>query len=201
MGKLAQILRLAAIVAGVSAGATWASPIQFVYTGVGSGALNGVSFAASNFTITEFADTSNRQNCTFQPCTFIDATSTTITISSLGTFHFLTPTRTIVAGGVVFFAHAGQFGPNLYDLAPDPPAVDNYMLDASIGPLIAFGLLNQWMALPLMNTTGGILIFDQTIGQSSPGSFRAILVPEPNPLALFAAGALALGWSLRKRSQ
>ena len=73
----------------------------------------------------------------------------------------MTPTRTIVSGGVVFFAHAGEFGPNLYDLVPDPPALDNYMLDASIGPLFAFGLLNQWTALPLIDTSGGILIFRQ----------------------------------------
>jgi hypothetical protein len=201
MGNLAQVVRLAAIVAVVSAGATWAKPIEFVYTGVGSGALNGVPFAASNFTITEFANTSNRQSCTFGFCTFIDDTSATITISGLGTFHFLTPTRTLVSGGVVFFAHAGEFGPNLYDLVPDPPALDNYMLDTSIGPLFAFGLLNQWTALPLIDTTGGILIFDDTIGQDSPGSFQAILVSEPQPLALLAAGALALGWSLRKRTR
>jgi hypothetical protein len=200
LGSLAQVVRLAAIVAAVSAGATWASPIEFVYTGVGSGTLNGVPFAASNFTITEFADTSNRQSCTLGDCTFIDDTSATITISSLGTFHFLTPTRTVVSGGVVFFAHAGEFGPNLYDLVPDPPALDNYMLDASIGPLFAFGLLNQWTALPLIDTTGGILIFDDTIGQDSPGSFQAILVPEPQPLALLAGGAIGLGWSVRKRT-
>jgi PEP-CTERM motif len=113
----------------------------------------------------------------------------------------LTPTRTIVSDGVVFFAHAGEFGPNLYDLVPDPPALDNYMLDASIGPLFAFGLLNQWTASPLIDTTRGILIFDDTNGQDSPGSFQAILVPEPQPLALLAAGALALGWSRRKRTR
>jgi len=201
MRTLAQVVRVAAIAAVVSAGATWAGPIEFVYTGVGSGTLNGVPFAASNFTITEFADTSNRQSCTFGLCTFIDDASATITISGLGSFDFLTPTRTIVSGGVVFLAHAGEFGPNLYDLVPDPPALDNYMLDASIGPLFAFGLLNQWTALPLVDTTGGILIFDDTIGQDSPGSFQAILVPEPQPFALLAGGALALGWSLRKRTR
>jgi len=43
-------------------------PIDFVYTGVGSGTLNGAPFAASSFTITEFADTSNRQSCIFGGC-------------------------------------------------------------------------------------------------------------------------------------
>jgi len=200
MRNLAQVVRLAATVALVSAGAASATPIEFVYTGVGIGTLNGAPFAASSFTITEFANTSNRQSCVFGVCTFIDDTAASITISGIGTFDLLTPTRTIVSGGVVFFAHAGQLGANLYDLAADPPALDNYMLDASIGPIFAFGLLNQWTALPLIDTTGGILIFEDTVGQGSPGSFRATLIPEPQILALLAAGALGLGWSVRKRS-
>jgi hypothetical protein len=125
----------------VSAGATWAGPIEFVYTGVGSGALNGVPFAASNFTITEFADTSNRQSCTFGLCTFIDDTSATITISGLGTFHFLTPTRTVVSGGLSFSRMLAN-RPNPTTV-PDPPALDNYMLDARFGPALRVWLVES----------------------------------------------------------
>lgn len=175
MPKLTHFLRMVASLAFLGASAALATPIQFTYTGVGSGTLNGVPFADSAFRISARADTSNRQSCTFGVCTFVDHGSASIAISGLGTFDLLTSTRTVVSGDVAFFAHAGQLGPNLYDIAADPGLLDEYDLDTSVGPINAFGLLNQWTALPLVNTTGGTLVFNDTVGQESPGSFQATL--------------------------
>src|SRR5450432_1124580 len=117
MPNIMLVVRLVATIALLSANATWATPIKFVYTGVGSGTLNGVPFAASAFTITAFADTSSRQNCTVGVCVFVGHTTASIAISGGGTFDFLTPTETLVGGGIVYFLRPGPPAFNLYDLA------------------------------------------------------------------------------------
>ena len=56
-----------------------------------------------------------------------------------------------------------------------------------IGPISGSGELLQWTFTPQINTTGGILIFNNGF---SDATFTA--VPEPASLAIFVVGGMAL---------
>src|SRR2546428_1356243 len=92
----------------LASGVVWATPIEFIHTGTGSGTIGATSFTNAAFTITEFSDTSSRQSCG-GGCFFIDDAVATIAISGVRTFTFLTRTRTFVnqAISLIRFSRAG----------------------------------------------------------------------------------------------
>ena len=185
----------ALMMANIPAGAS-AQVMQFTHTGSGSGTLDGVPFPMTNFVITSFADTGNRQNVGGHVW-FIDHTSSSISIAGLGNFDILTETRTFVNSGseMVGFSRGGAGGYDLFQ-GPHDALFGSWDMLTPIGPISELGRLKQWSSyLPLINTTGGILIFNDTPGWTS-ATFSAI--PEPATLWLLALGALAL---IRRRKR
>ena len=185
------LVLLLATAAGASA-----TPISYTDTGFGSGTLNGVAFGGAAplaFTITALGDTANRLSCG-GACLSNDNTSASITITGLGTFAFVTPTRFFANVGIVGFSRAGVGGADLFD-GPNIPAWD--ML-TSLGPIAGTGTLLQWGNAPVV-TSGGTLVFNNG---SSAATFTATVgpqstVPEPATLLLLGSGLVAT--SLRQR--
>ena len=185
---------IAAVLALSFAGIASADPIRFVYTGTGSGSLNGSNFSDAAITITALGDTSARQS--FSGGFFIDHTSAMIEIAGVGTVAFVTGTRTFMNNAVdaLGFSRAGSGGNDLYNGANavvDWDMLSNYSLSG------VFGLL-QW-ALTNVDTSGGVLLFASSQTQ---GSFTATLerdVPEPATFGLLLGGLFALS-RMRRRA-
>lgn len=195
---LSVLSRMIILTVAVVSGSVFAGPIQFIYTGTGSGTSNGNAFSNAAFTITETADTSSRQSCG-PGCFFIDDTTASINIVGFGALTLVTKTKTSISGNEVFFSRATFTGSDLFD-GPANNALLGYGLLTSIGPVAGAGTLLQWSSSPVV-TSGGVLIF--TDG-TTDASFRAIAsvasVPEPQTWFLLGAGALGFGLARRKRT-
>lgn len=185
------LLGLAAAFFAVS---TWAAPIVYKYSGQASGTLGNQAFQNEAFLITAYGDTANvgpwccsqRQNT---------STSATITLGSLGTVTFLTPSHTWWADNCCtgFGANLGANWltlavPGIYDLISDyAPYFDP-----------TASTQNQFTNV---STSGGSL----TIARLTNGAtFEAVTgggqLPEPASLALVMA-ALTGGALARRRQR
>jgi hypothetical protein len=145
--------------------------ITFTHTGdSGSGSIDGNPFSNQAFTITATADTLDIQS--FSGGFFIDHATACITIDNVGTFDFVTPTRTFVAndGSIVGFSRAGAGGLDLYN-GPVDSAFSSWDMLSSIGPISGATGLLQWTSLPVI-TDGGQLIFNNDF---TTGSFEAVV--------------------------
>jgi hypothetical protein len=123
---------------------------------------------------------------------YIDHTSAIIEIVGVGTFGFVTPTRTVVnnaGGGRVGFSHAGPTGPALFTGPTNATFID-WDMTTSIGPISGVdGRLTQWNREPFIETTGGrLILFDE---EDVPVTFTAeVTVPGPAPLAMLPLAAV-----------
>ena len=185
----ASVIRLRALPISVGF-AAWAipasaAPIVITHSGIGSGTLGTNTFVNADFTITENADTANRQS--FINGFYIDDTSANIFINGLGTFSFTTGTRTFVEqfGMIVGFSQAGVNGMDLFD-GPTNAVFSTWNMLTSVGPVSGNGMLLQWSLLPFTTTTGGQLTFDSA--NAVPTVFTAAVVPEPAAVTLAALG-------------
>jgi hypothetical protein len=135
-----------------------ASIITFTHTGLGTGQIGPTSFTNANFTITETADTANRQSIGGPVGFLIDDSSASIAISGVGTFTFLTPTLIFVnnTSTRVGFSRADTII-DLFD-GPVNTVFATYDLTTSIGPISGSGTLQQWQFSPV-NISGGSLGF------------------------------------------
>ena len=181
------IIRIATAAALLTSLAAFASPITFIYSGSGSGTLDGTAFATTDFTITATADTTNRQACFNAFCFTIDHTTATIDIAGLGNFGLITGTRTFFNDRIdsIGLSRNDVYGNDLFDSASNA-ALDGYDLISSLGPISGLFTLLQWdgSAFGEVVTTAGVLQFETSRGD---GSFQAITsndVPEPSLLAL-----------------
>ena len=188
----------AAFVGIIFSTAAFAVPITFIHETLdASGTLDGNIFGTSQVTITATGDTDNIES--FGSGFFIDHASAQIEIQGLGTFNFLTTTRTFVNNNVniVGFSRSGASGTDLLN-GPTDAAFGVWDMLSSIA---AGGDLQylQWGA-PAVETDGGTLVFNSTTVQ---GRFRAIVdqapvVPLPAAGWMLIAGLGGLAAMRRK---
>jgi hypothetical protein len=125
-----------------------------------------------------------------------------INILGVGVFNFVTATRTFFVDGafdLVGFSRAGVAGLDLYN-GPNSAALDGWNMQTSIGPVAGTGNLLQWSGFGNVNTSGGLLVFDN--GRND-GTFQAITgneVPEPGSVSLVALTLLACAAVSRRRA-
>lgn len=193
MFKSGHAIAVAAVLA--AAGGAQAAMITFTHEGFGGGTIGDVSFgltAPVRFVITAVGDTDNR-DLSITDLIWIDHDSASIAIDGVGTFNFITATRTFVNqdNSVVGFSRAGAFGLDLFN-GPQDPAFSTWDMLTSIGPISGDGGLLQW-DFGDVHTDGGILFFN---GAPSDVTFTAVVIPSPG-------GAIALvalaGLSSRRR--
>ncbi|MEZ6014193.1 MAG: hypothetical protein R3F49_03700 [Planctomycetota bacterium] len=141
-----------------------AQTLDMIHTGIGSGDIAGVAFSAAPFTITCSGDISNVQFAT-AGVYFLDHATAAIEVTGVGTFTFVTPTRTFVnqAGpGLVGFSRASAAGYDLFN-GPSNSALAGWQLATPVGPLAGTATLLQWDMNDVL-TSGGILNIDGTAG-------------------------------------
>jgi hypothetical protein len=166
--------------------------ITYTYQGVSSGSIGGTSFANTAFTITAQGDTSAR---VIIPTDFsIQNTAASITIGTLGTFTFITPTRFFVNNTSIGPNPSVGFsiatGPDIFDFGPQPVFAP-WDMTTSIGPISGNnGYTLSSQNYGIIDTSGGVLAFSSE--QGIPTSFKATVVPEPVPLLLFGSALIGL---------
>jgi hypothetical protein len=179
-------LLLMAVLVVIMPTTTRAGLLTFTFTGNGSGTLNNVSFSGSDFVITSIADTANRQS--FSNGWWIENNSSSIWISGLGNFNFLSATREFVNNNksTVGFSR-GNHGTDLINGLSNT-AFGAWDMSGPVGPINGMGKLLQWTSSwPAINTTGGVLKIDNGM---CPSTYT--VVPEPASFSLLSLGALAL---------
>jgi len=167
--------------------------LKFTFEGSGSGALDGTLFPNSDFVITAYGYTEDREYFSYTPPHhgwIIEHTSASISIEGLGEFEFLTKTQTFVNNYTQKVGFSRAF-PQLLDLYWGPineQFADWGMLEP-IGPISGSGKLLQWYSIGNeVWTTGGMLQFDQA---ACDATFSA-MTPEPMTVLFLGLGGLAL---------
>jgi hypothetical protein len=169
-----------------------AAPIQFIHSGVGSGTIGGTPFQDAAFVFEALADTDDRGICSIdekgQPdCFTLEHQSATVEIDGLGTFAFVSGTRTFTSlelRMIGFSRGENEGSHDLYD-GPRNDVFSSWNMLSSIGPVLGNASLFQWVEdrafpgiRPAVETTAGVLLFDDR--SKVPATFRAIVQADSN---------------------
>jgi len=193
MKRYFTILAVLALSSAVFSGTSFAVPITFTHSGMGAGSIGGNAFFSSAFTITALGNTSNVQGSL--GIFVLEHDSASITIDGIGTFDFVTATRTFFNDNVDNPGFGLSSSSDLFD-GPTSALLDGWDMLSSIGPIAGNMTLLQWDLLPV-NTTGGVLVFESGI---AAGGFEATVIPEPGTLVLVSIGLLGqIGYSRRQQ--
>jgi hypothetical protein len=180
---------LIALVMAAAAAPAGAEPIQYFFSGVGSGTVGNQAFTNAPFTITATADTSAVQDVVGQGGNLLHsvATQSRIDIEGIGGGGINLQTRVFSTDQpqpAVGFSRLPHFdGLDLMDLID--PAFAGYRARTAFGPVTDFGpiAINQFRDIP--SVIGPI-----TFTGVQFVTFRA--VPEPAAVAIAPAAALLL---------
>lgn len=182
-----------------------ALPIQFEYTGTGTGSIGATSFTDADFRFVATGDTDNRQ---FGPGRWIPHDSVSVWIDGLGTTRLTSPTASWVNGTIIGFSRANSPTTLGYDLFQmrNLTGVSGWDMLSSIGPFTGTGGVMQWTGPAIytpVNTDLGRLVFttDRAIaGASYQATVGAVpAVPNRAPLVLLGLGMLVLTGIVRRR--
>lgn len=183
MSKIVRSAACALAFAAFQPLASFADPISYIYTGIGSGSLAGVAFSNAGFTITGLADTNNIVPAQNGEPIYNEHLQTRIAIDGVGTVSIFESTSTYVLEGC-----CGGFGKTLLAdwIGIDAPEFvkAGYRLDTALDPVTDASPTNtfQFVNVP---TSGGVL----SMPVISTVTFRAVTaVPEPASLLLWAMG-------------
>lgn len=173
-----------------------ADPIMFTYTGHGSGTLDGNAFGDTAFTITAWGDTANRTDNGSAYAIIHD--SATIDLGG-NVYDFITGTRTFYnhTNNTPGFSRAS--GADLYNGPFGQSSLLGWDMLSSIGPVSGTTSLLQWANNGGINTSGGILFFNDNYTTS--GTFTATVgVPDSGSTLLLIGAALLCLAAARRRS-
>jgi hypothetical protein len=160
--------------------------IEYIYTGTGTGTIDGQAFDDSFFTITEYSNTDDIQSCGGL-CVFIDSVISTISIENVGVFEFITGTRTFLNNEILGFSRAGSLGSDLFNIFN----VGSFDLVSNFGPIVGDPELIQWDNSPVM-TSGGVLSFASGVSAGATFEARLTTVPESSTIAILILGIMGL---------
>jgi hypothetical protein len=173
-----------------------AKPIKFTHTGSGIVTLDDVQLRNEpiSFVITAYGDTINRSSDTVLHLISHDRAE--IELDGFGMIQFTSPTHTWVHSAIPGLLGFGRpYDGNLFDASGNDAFLGWDML-TSFGPYAGPHSLTQWVPSPFrspVTTDHGVLILLQPQGfPELPGTFTAVVTPEPSSIVFAAASCLLL---------